>query len=176
MRIANNKQSRVIGIALKDRSAILPAGHVANAAYWYDGLSGNFITSTFYMNELPQWVKDFNAKKLPEKYLSQPWTTILPADQYTASGPDDNPYEGPFSGETKPVFPHDLPKLMEANGKLDLIRTTPFGNSLTEDLAEATLTAEQLGKGTQTDMLCVSPQAWRSRIVTSALIMSSRTF
>ncbi|MBI3510820.1 MAG: alkaline phosphatase family protein [Bacteroidetes bacterium] len=156
LRLSNNKQSKVIGIALKDRGAILPAGHTANAAYWYDGVSGKWITSTYYMNELPSWVDTFNTKKLPQKYLSQSWTTILPADQYKESLPDDNKYEGLFSGETKPVFPHDLASLQAANGGLGLIRTTPFGNSLTEDFAEATLTGEQLGKGNVTDFLCVS--------------------
>lgn len=156
LRLSNNMQSKVIGIALKDRAAILPAGHVANGAYWYDGGTGNFITSTFYMTALPQWVLDFNAKKLPATYLAQQWTTLLPADQYTESVADDNKYEGLFTGETKPVFPHDLPKLQDANGKLGMIRATPYGNALTEDFAEATLNGEQLGKGKMTDFLCVS--------------------
>lgn len=69
MRLATNMQAKVIGISQKDRASILPAGHTANAAYWYDGANGAFITSTFYMNQLPVWVTAFNDKKLPEKYL-----------------------------------------------------------------------------------------------------------
>ena len=66
LRIANNFQSKTIGIALKDRGAILPAGHTANGAYWFDSRNGSFITSTFYMNDLPKWVQDFNALKMPQ--------------------------------------------------------------------------------------------------------------
>ena len=66
LRLATNFKSKVISIALKDRGSILPGGHLANAAYWFDD-SGNWITSSYYMNELPAWVSSFNNKKLPEK-------------------------------------------------------------------------------------------------------------
>lgn len=156
LRLSNGKRSKVIGIALKDRGAILPAGHTANAAYWYDAATGNWISSTHYMKELPQWVVEFNKKELPKKYLSSPWKTLLPIEQYTESWPDDNPYERKFKGETAPVFPHDLPALMEKNGKLGLIRYTPFGNSLTKDFALDAIKAENLGKGQHTDMIAIS--------------------
>lgn len=156
LRMGTYNKSKVIGIALKDRAAILPAGHSANAAYWYDGSTGNFISSTFYMNELPKWVNDFNAKQLPKTYLAQNWDTLPIKGGHRECIADDNKYEGLFVGETKPVFPHELPKLFNANGKLGLIRSTPFGNSLTEDFAEATIQGENLGKGTFTDFLCVS--------------------
>ena len=156
LRISSNMKSKVIGIALKDRSAILPAGHTANAAYWYDGSSGGFISSTYYMKELPVWVQDFNKKELAKKYLSQPWNTLLPIEQYTESLPDDNKYETVAKGETKPVFPHNLPELMSKNGGLNLIRSTPFGNSLTKDLAIEVIKNENLGKGDATDFLAIS--------------------
>jgi predicted AlkP superfamily pyrophosphatase or phosphodiesterase len=156
LRLATNMQSKVIGVALKDRSSILPAGHTANAAYWYDGSTGSFISSTFYMTALPAWVQDFNAKQLPAKYLSQNWDTLIDKGAYTESLPDNNKYEGLFKGETAPVFPHELPKLMETNGKLGLIRTVPAGNTLTRNFAEATILGEQLGKGSFTDFFCVS--------------------
>ena len=149
-------KSKVIGIALKDRSAILPAGHTANAAYWYDGSLGGFISSTYYMKELPMWVEDFNKMGLAKKYLSQPWNTLLPIQQYTESLPDDNKYEYIAKGETKPVFPHNLPLLMAANGGLDMIRSTPFGNSLTKDFAMEVIKDENLGKSDVTDFLAVS--------------------
>jgi predicted AlkP superfamily pyrophosphatase or phosphodiesterase len=155
LRLATSQQSKVIGLALKDRSAILPAGHSANASYWYDGSSGNMITSTYYASELPKWVNEFNARQLPKKYLSQDWDTI-PGKNYKESIADNNPYEGVFVGESKPTFPHKLASLMDANGKLGMIRNTPYGNNYTEDFAEATILGEQLGKGTQTDFLCVS--------------------
>jgi len=156
LRISSNMKSKVIGIALKDRSAILPAGHTANAAYWFDGSVGGFITSTYYMNTLPAWVQDFNKKELAKKYVSQPWNTILPIEQYTESLPDDNKYEYIAKGETKPVFPHNIPQLMAANGGLDIIRSTPFGNSLTKDFAIETIKDENLGKSAATDFLAIS--------------------
>src|SRR4029077_5504980 len=68
IRLATNFRSKVIGIALKDRGAILPAGHSANGAYWYDDKTGDWISSSYYGNDLPAWVKDLNAKKLPDTY------------------------------------------------------------------------------------------------------------
>ncbi len=156
LRLSNNMQSKVIGVALKDRSSVLPAGHTASAAYWYEGGSGKFISSTYYMPQLPQWVADFNAKEFPKQYLAQDWSTLLPVEQYTESLPDDNKYEGLFTGETKPVFPHKLSTLSETNGKLGMIRSTPSGNTLTKDFAVAAIQGEQLGKGSATDFLCVS--------------------
>ncbi|MDP1746189.1 MAG: alkaline phosphatase family protein [Bacteroidota bacterium] len=156
LRISSNMKSKVIGVALKDRSSILPAGHIANAAYWYDGSIGGFITSTYYMKELPVWVQEFNKKELAKKYLSQPWNTLLPIEMYTESLPDDNKYEFVAKGESKPVFPHNLPELIKANGGLNLIRSTPFGNSLTKDFAIDVMKNENLGKSEATDFLAVS--------------------
>jgi predicted AlkP superfamily pyrophosphatase or phosphodiesterase len=156
LHLASNHGSKVFGLALKDRSAIMPAGPTANGAYWYDGNSGNFITSTYYMKELPAWVNEFNNRKLPEQYLSAPWTTLLPIDQYTESLADVSPYEGLWKGEAQPVFPHNVPALKDQNGKLGMIRSLPAGNSFTRDFAEALITAENLGKGKYTDFLAVS--------------------
>jgi len=156
LRISSNMKSKVIGVALKDRSSILPAGHIANAAYWYDGSIGGFITSTYYMKDLPLWVQEFNKKELAKKYLSQPWNTLLPIEMYTESLPDDNKYEFVAKGETKPVFSHNLPDLMKANGGLNMIRSTPFGNSLTKDFAIDVMKNENMGKSEATDFLAVS--------------------
>lgn len=154
LRLSNGQQSKVIGIALKDRGAILPAGHLANAAYWFDSFSGNWITSDYYMKQLPEWVQQFNNQKLAANYLSQPWTPLLNAAQYSESTMDDQPHEGRFRNETSSAFPHDLPKLKTAD--FELIRSTPFGNSITKDFALAALKAENMGKGTATDFLAVS--------------------
>jgi predicted AlkP superfamily pyrophosphatase or phosphodiesterase len=155
LRLASNFKSKVIGISLKDRGAILTAGHSANAAYWYDVHTGNWITSTFYMQDLPIWVRQFNDNKLAEKYLSQAWNTLLPIEQYTESLADDNPYEEPFKGQAKPVFPHNLSEIKKLQG-LDLLRRTPFGNSFTKDFAIETIKNENLGKGPATDVLAIS--------------------
>lgn len=155
LRIFSNKQSKVIGISLKDRGSILPAGHLANAAYWFDSFNGHWITSSYYMQALPKWVNDFNKQGLASKYLSQPWKPLLPLSQYTESLPDDNPYEGLFKGESKPVFPHNLPQIYKQEG-FEAIRSTPSGNTITKDFALAAIQAEQLGKGKHTDFLAVS--------------------
>ncbi|MBI3500871.1 MAG: alkaline phosphatase family protein [Bacteroidetes bacterium] len=149
-----NSTSKVIGIALKDRAAILPAGHNPTAAYWYE--DGNFISSTYYMKELPKWVSDFNKKELARNYLSQSWSTILPIEKYTESDADDCDCEQPFKGKEKTIFPYDLQVLMKDNGGMALIRSTPFGNSLTKDFAIETIYDENLGKGKETDFLSVS--------------------
>lgn len=154
LRLATNFRSKVIGIALKDRGGILPAGHAANAAYWFDDASGNWITSTYYMKDLPQWVKNFNNQKLAEKYLKQDWNTLYPINTYLQSEPDNNKHEGAFSGMATPTFPVKT-SVLGAKGS-GLIRTTPYGNSLTLDLAKAAVENEQLGKNTATDFLAVS--------------------
>jgi predicted AlkP superfamily pyrophosphatase or phosphodiesterase len=154
LRIATNFKSRVVGIALKDRASILPAGHTANAAFWYDGQSGNFISSSYYMAELPLWAKQFNEKKLVEKYLNNDWNTLYPIDTYKASTADNKSYEKSFGHEKAPVFPHQL---MNATGKsYGMIRSTPFGNSFTFDFAKAAIEGYGLGKGAVTDLLAVS--------------------
>ncbi len=154
LRLATNFASKVIGIALKDRGAILPAGFLSNAAYWHDPYTNNWISSTYYMEKLPEWVDNFNKRKLVDSLLSKKWTTLFPIEQYTQSSTDDNSYEGLFKGEVKPVFPHDLPVLKA--GESELIRETPFGNTLTYEFAIAAIKGEKLGKGKATDFLAVS--------------------
>lgn len=154
LRLASNFRSKVIGISLKDRGAILPAGHSANAAYWYEGATGNFISSSFYMKSLPEWASAFNAQQLPSKMLKLPWNTLLPIEKYTESTADNVPYEAPFAGETAPVFPHNFPVIGPNN--FELIRKSPFGNTLTKEFALAALKGESLGKDAFTDLLAVS--------------------
>src|SRR3546814_859611 len=153
LRLASRKQSKVVGVALKDRGSILPAGHMPTAAYWFDSSNGSFITSTYYLNELPQWVKKFNARKLPKKYLSQDWELLLPIEEYTESTADDKDYENTLSGEEKPVFPH---KLKYSETSYGMIRTVPAGNTLTKDFAIAAIEGENMGEDDITDFLAVS--------------------
>lgn len=156
LRLHTQMRGKTIAIALKDRGAVLPGGHTANAAYWFEGGDeGNWITSSYYMNTLPKWVDDFNSSKAKKRYKKS-WTTLKKITEYSESGPDNNNYEGLFKGETSPVFPHDLPKLWDANGQYDIIKTTPYGNSITADFAIAALEGEDLGKDTDTDFLAIS--------------------
>ncbi len=139
LRLATNFRSKVVGVSLKDRGSILPAGHSANAAYWYDNSAGNWITSTYYMNDLPKWVNDFNNQKLTDKYYQQGWNLLYPANTYVQSTEDEKKYEAkPFGA----AFPYDLTKFSGKDyGK---IATTPMGNTLTAEFAKAAVTAEQL--------------------------------
>ena len=157
LRMSNNFQSKVIGISLKDRGAILPGGHFANAAYWMDDATGNWISSTYYMQELPQWVSDFNKRGLVTKYLQGDWHPLYPINSYTQSLPDNNPYESRFNGMDTTVFPVQTSKLMDRNGPV-LIKTTPFGNTITLEMAREAIKQERLGKNGQgiTDFLAVS--------------------
>ncbi|WP_373497246.1 alkaline phosphatase PafA [Aquiflexum sp.] len=155
LRFSSNKRSRTVAIAIKDRGASLPAGHTGDA-YWFDSNTGDFMTSTYYYDSLPGWVKSFNEKKLAQNYLSQKWETLFPVESYVQSIADDNEFEGPFIGMEKTVFPYDLTALMENNDNFGLISVTPFGNSLTMDMAYAAIEGEKLGKGKDTDLLAVS--------------------
>lgn len=155
LRLSNNFKSKVIGIALKDRGSILPAGHSANAAYWYD--AGKWITSTHYMTELPAWVSQFNDKDLAGKYMSQDWNTMLPIDRYTLSTADDKPYENVIKGEKTPTFPHRLSQITAT--KYESFRTTPFANTFTFDFAKAAMENEKLGMNSVTDFLAISISA-----------------
>ena len=155
MKIASNGRAKVVGVALKDRASILPAGHNPDGAFWFDDKSGNFITSTYYMNQLPKWVEAFNDKKLPEHYLSEKWNTLYPKDTYTESTSDENEYENGIKKGVKATLPLNLPELYKKYG-YNIIRNTPFGNSLTFDMAKAAIDGEQLGADDETDLLAVS--------------------
>ncbi|MGB4399735.1 MAG: alkaline phosphatase PafA [Daejeonella sp.] len=154
LRMATNFHSKVIAIASKDRGSIIPGGHSANAAYWFDGTSGNWVTSTYYMNALPAWVSNFNAQKHPEKYLKQDWNTLYPINTYLQSTKDDSRYEGKFAGTVSPTFPVKTSEMMGKGP--GIISNTPYGSSLTLNLAKAAIENEQLGADAITDFLAVS--------------------
>ena len=151
LRLATNFQSKVIGIAIKDRGGILPAGQSANAAYWYDSQEGKWITSSYYMADLPQWVKDFNAKKLVDKYYEQGWNTLFPVNTYLQSTADNKPYESTGMGTG---FPYDLKKFIGKS--YGVISNTPHGNSFTIEMTRAAIEGERLGEDDITDLLAVS--------------------
>ncbi|MCC6600346.1 MAG: alkaline phosphatase family protein [Crocinitomicaceae bacterium] len=157
LKLFSNKRSKVIGIALKDRGSILPAGRTADAAYWFVGESeGVWVTSSWYMKELPGWVTYFNARKKPDEYLSQDWYPLLDESFYDESSADNNAFEQPFKGTIRPVFPYRLSDLKAQNGRYDLLKSVPFGNTLTIDFAKAAIEGEEMGRDEYTDMLCLS--------------------
>ncbi|MBY0479433.1 MAG: alkaline phosphatase family protein [Chitinophagaceae bacterium] len=151
LKTATNNQAKVIGIALKDRGGILPAGHKANAAYWYDSKTGNFITSSYYMPTLPGWVQQFNEQKLIDSFYKQGWDTYYPIETYTQSTADENTYEVKTFGKG---FPYILSSLAGKN--YNLVMATPHGNSLTTQFSMSAVANEQLGADSITDFLAIS--------------------
>lgn len=156
LKLFTNNRSKVIGISLKDRGAILPAGHRADYAFWYNNKNGNFVTSSFYTQELPRWLHQFNTKKLVDSLMSATWNTFLPIEKYRNSNPDDSPLERVYKGNTKSVFPYPLKMLHKDNRGYQLVMQTPFGNSLLTEFAKATIIGEELGKHSDTDFLTIS--------------------
>lgn len=154
MKMSTGQKSKVFSISLKDRSAIFPAGHAANGALWFDETTGGFISSTWYMKELPKWVSDFNEQHNAASYLQKGWSTLYPVESYSASIADDNRYEETI-GKDKPVFPYDFKSYLDKK-TFGIIRTSPHGNSIMKDIALACLINEQMGKDEVPDLLCLS--------------------
>lgn len=155
LRLATNFQAKVVGVSLKDRASILPAGHNPTGAFWYDDSTGNFVTSSYYMSDLPNWIKDFNAKKIPNQLVSKGWNTLLPIQQYTESSPDNSAWEGLLGSAKTPTFPYEN-LAADFEKKKGEIRYTPFGNTLTLQLAEASILGEGLGQDVVTDFLAIN--------------------
>jgi hypothetical protein len=152
--MATNFKGKVIGMSIKDRGAILPAGHFANWAFWYSK-TGAFISSTFYGDQLPAWVTQFNEEKHYMNYVNKGWDLLKPLATYNESLADNNPYEGRLDKAKPPVFPYDLSSIYKEKGA-DVLRTTPFGNDLLLELAMKAIEKEELGKDAITDFLTVS--------------------
>jgi hypothetical protein len=154
LRLATNFQSKVVGVSLKDRASILPAGHTANAAFWLDDASGHFITSTYYMKELPSWAAKFNNDNHIAQLIEKGWNTLYPLNTYKESDEDVKPYEGLLSGEKNSSFPHDIKNIYsKSKGSF---RTTPFGNTLTLQFAKEAVEGYHLGRGVATDFLTIN--------------------
>ncbi len=155
-RLFTQMKGKTMGISIKDRGAVLPAGYTANAAYWFRGKDeGYWISSSFYLETLPRWVTEFNAQNFADNYL-RTWNTLYPIETYTESGEDLSDYEDGFTSKSTPTFPYDLKQLSKDNGGYDILKSTPYGNSLTTDFAIAAIAGEQLGADDYTDVLTIS--------------------
>ncbi|MBV6425638.1 MAG: Alkaline phosphatase PafA [Haliscomenobacter sp.] len=157
LRLSNAMQSKVVGVCIKDRGSILPAGHIPNACYWFDDANGYWVSSNYYPDTaaLPGWVQKFNEKNLALRYLSEPWNTVEPERTYTESHPEWDKYENRFSGDTTGAFPHVLPANPTKGGP-GLVRATPFGNTLTTDFALTVIKEMRLGEDAIPDFLALS--------------------
>ncbi|MFY7964978.1 MAG: alkaline phosphatase PafA [Chitinophagaceae bacterium] len=156
LRLASNFKSKVIGVAVKDRGSILPAGYSANAAYWYDKGTGSFISSSYYTKELPKWLNEFNDRKLVDSFYKLGWDIKLPKATYLQYCSNDiENYESKTFGDSALGFPYNnLVKYI--NKDYNKVISTPYGNTLTAEIAKAALINEKLGKGDETDMLAIS--------------------
>ena len=155
LKLITNGQSKVIGISLKDRAAILPAGKKPNGAYWYDLSTGKIVSSTYYFPDLPAWVKQFNQENAADKYFGKKWEKLLPEAAYARSLPDDSPFEKWAYGKT---FPHTITGGEDKPGSkfYGQFEATPFANEMLVKLAQAAIENEQLGADDVTDVLTVS--------------------
>ena len=155
LKMATQKRSKVVGVSVKDRGAILPAGHAADAAYWFDDKVGAWVSSTYYMQKLPDWLTAYNKTNRPESLIPKVWNTLLPIAQYTESAADDNAFETIIKGKTAPTFPYNMDTLQKYNG-LGIMRLSPFGNTYTARMAEQCVKQYEMGRDSITDFLTVS--------------------
>lgn len=155
LQLSNNGKSKIISISLKDRGAILPGGHMSDGSYWYDSSTGNFITSTYYKEELPSWVAKFNKQEHVKALLKKGWNTLLPIENYTESTTDIQTYEKVFHHKKDAAFPYEFKNLSDET-QYDIFQETPFGNTIIAQLAIEALSNEKLGQNTETDFLAIS--------------------
>lgn len=154
LKLATNQKGKVIGVSIKDRGAILPVGHFADAAYWMSD-SGNFLTSTYYMNSFPEWATKFNQSGKVQEYINKGWDLLRSSTTYDESIVDDNPYEFVLKPKNTPTFPYNLKEIV-AEGGVSKIQSTPYGNDLVLDFSLEALKNEDLGKDDVTDFLSIS--------------------
>jgi predicted AlkP superfamily pyrophosphatase or phosphodiesterase len=158
LKLATNRRAKVVGVSLKNRAAILPAGRMADAAYWFSAQTGEFVSSTYYFDHLPEWVARFNAARPADKLFGAKWERLLPADEYVRrAGPDDAPWEK-GDGKTAYTFPHILDGGLQQPGPAfyDALTYSPFTNDLLLLFAEDALANEHLGEDADTDVLTIS--------------------
>lgn len=158
LKMSTNRKAKVFSVGLKENPVIFSGGHASDGAFWYDDVTGTWMSSTYYIDSLPGWVSDFNAMKYPEVLLTNPWTLLKPKEIYTDCLPDTNIYEMGFNG--KNYFPYDLDKISSRNrSKLgrdySLLREIPMGNTFTTDFAIKLIEKEDLGKDDVTDFLSI---------------------
>lgn len=136
LKLATGGKSRVFGVSLKDRSAILSTGFSADGAYWVDRLTGEWVTSTYYRNELPAWVARFNSEKRADKYWNLEWKDS----------------SGKVLRRTKDEKRADGTRV----GWYDVVGATPFGTDYQFEFVRELITNEKLGQGPTTDLLVFS--------------------
>ncbi len=151
-----HSESKVISLSIKNRGAILPGGHLSDGTYWFDETVGKFITSTFYQDQLPGWLNNFNSNGKADLYAESTWDTYRPIETYKESMEDNNPYEHLLGNKISPTFPYNLKEISTKETRYSTLISTPFGNTLLNDLAIEAIKNEGLGRGAVTDFLAIS--------------------
>ncbi len=152
IRMNNRNKSKVFSVAMNDVSAVLSAGHAANGAYWFDNQTGNMISSSYYVDIFPEWVRQFNEKNYAKTYTQRDWTTLLPISSYEESLADDYVLEKGYYDKWN-TFPYSMKKLKDKAVSYKFLKTTPFGNNMIRDFATSLILAENLGKDEYPDLL-----------------------
>jgi predicted AlkP superfamily pyrophosphatase or phosphodiesterase len=160
LRLITNDRSKVIGVSIKDRSAILPAGRHANAAYWFSVTSGTVVSSTYYFEQLPAWVANFNNNHRAAQYFKKTWDRLLPdeSEYIKRAGPDSPKWEVVTATGDTNAFPHTITggSSTPDGNFYAAFDHSPFSNELLLNFAEEAITNEQLGQDDDTDVLTVS--------------------
>jgi hypothetical protein len=151
----SNFQSKSFGISLKDRGAILPAGHLADGAYWFNSEKGVWESDRFYTKNNPPWLKEFNDQDFAELYLKEGWRLSKPIVDYAESVPDLNDFEYPLTKEANTTFPHDLLKAQK-NSDWGILKKVPQGNQMSADLFKMLIEKESIGLDEYTDFVSLS--------------------
>lgn len=162
LKLSGDRKSKVFAVGFREYTAIFGAGHTGDGAFWFDDRTGTWMSGTYYMKELPPWVNDINALRMPDKYLSGKWEKFRDDSYYTLALPDSSVHEAGFSGRI--VFPYDLNQ-MSQSGRLiktrdyKLLKETPFSNSMTTEMAIRLIEEEGLGMDDYTDFLSIAYSA-----------------
>lgn len=146
LRLATDFRSRIYSVSLNDAAAVLSGGFSANAAWWFDEINGGWMSSSFYIDSLPSWVKAFNEIMLPDTYLERRWEPML----------DNSSYFGIKNSKKNEPFNYDFRRMRGRGDDYGLLKLTPYGNTFTNDFALNLIVNEQLGKRSSTDMIIIS--------------------
>ncbi len=155
LKIFSMGKSKVFSVAINRESAIFSAGHAADGAYWFDVESGRMISSSFYVNNFPDWVRLFNSENYAEKYSYRNWTTLLPEVTYTESVRDDYLLEKGYFGKYN-IFPHTISKYINETKDFRPFKTTPSANIMIKDFALQIMNNEGIGTDDYPDFLTVA--------------------
>jgi len=146
-------RAKVFGVSIKDRGAVSMAGH-AGTAFWFSKAAGEFVTSTYYAEAYPEWVIEWNRKRLPFSYAGTSWELSLEPPGYLFGDADDQPWETDLAGFGR-TFPHPFGPV-DSPYLTTLLTISPVGDELTLDFAEQLIVQEGLGADAVPDYLSVS--------------------